>query len=156
MAERLSLPPGLHGQAPPRDAVPTTFLEARLTFTHLARALAREYRLRHGVVLRTDVASIEAAQRHLEARFPYHAVLTEDDTLEVRRHGAFLSEILARTLGAYWIDIAAPELGYWAMAVPPGARVLPFGRILRFIALGKKEHDLVSFYLELAGRGAPR
>src|SRR5262249_48746751 len=43
-AESLSLPPGLHGQPPPRDELPRTLVDARIAFTHLARELGTEYR----------------------------------------------------------------------------------------------------------------
>jgi hypothetical protein len=62
-----------------------------------------------------------------------------------------LSEVLARTLDAEWIDMAPTELGYWAMVIPTkegGKRVWPFGRILRCIATGGQD-DLVGFYKRL-------
>ncbi len=31
-------------------------------------------------------------------------------------------------------------------------RVWPFGRVLRFVVMGHRERDLVSYYLELEGR----
>ena len=70
----------------------------------------------------------------------------------MRRHGAFLSEILARTLGAEWTDIALSEIGYWSMLVPPSTLVWPFGRVLRLVAMQHKERDLVSYDLELQAR----
>lgn len=152
-AESLGLPPGLHGQAPPpRDAIPHNVVDARILFTHLSRDLGRDYRTRFRTELRTDVPSIEAMQRQLRERFPDGQVRTADDAFETRRHGAFLSEILARALGAYWVDIGPSELGYWAMIVPPDTRVWPFGRVLRFVLMGHKERDLVSYYLELEAR----
>jgi hypothetical protein len=161
LAELLSLPPGLQGQPPPRDAVPRTILDARAAFTHLSRELGRDYRARYGVELRTDVAGIEAMQRHLRERFAEGRIASAEDAYEIRRHGAFLSEILARRMGAYWIDIAPTELGHWAMVVPkasawardPSAtRVWPFGRVLRFVAMGHKKRDLVGYYLEFESR----
>jgi len=155
-AEHLSLPPGLHGQPPPREGgIPKTVLEARIAFTFLSRELGREYRNRYRVELRTDVASIEAMQRFLHERFAEGAPKTTDDALELRRHGAFLSEILARRLGAYWTDIGPSELGYWAMVAPPSTRVWPFGRVLRYVAMGHRERDLVSYFLELQSRVRP-
>jgi hypothetical protein len=38
------------------------------------------------------------------------------------------------------------------MSVPPGTRVWPFARLLRYVAMGPKERDLVSYYLELKWR----
>ena len=60
---------------------------------------------------------------------------------------------LAVLLGGYWVDVKPTEIGYWAMVVPPGTRTWPFGRIVRFISMGHREKDLVSYYLELASRG---
>jgi hypothetical protein len=157
-AEHLSLPPGLHGSAPPpRDYVPSSVIEARIAFTHLSRELGREYRASMKVELRTDTEGIELMQRFMRERFAGGMPQTPDDWHELKRHGAFMSEILARRLGAHWVDIGPTELGYWAMIVPGGsggARVWPFGRVLRFVAMGHKERDLVSYYLELQARAA--
>jgi hypothetical protein len=106
----------------------------------------------YGVDLCFDTATLEHLQRHLQSRFPYRALLSEDDTREARRHGAYIAEFLARRLGAYWTDVSAEEPGYWAMCVPPATRVLPFGRVLRYISLGTQERDLVSYCLELEMR----
>jgi hypothetical protein len=149
--ERLSLPPGLHGETARGDELPTSALEARVAFTHLARALAREYRERYSYELRTDVPSLEFMQRELLDRFP-DGLSSSADELDVRRHGAFLSEMIARTLGGYWHDIATSEIGYWSMIVPPDTRVLPFGRVYRFVSLGPKERDLTGFYIDLQQR----
>jgi hypothetical protein len=152
-AEQLSLPPGLHGSpAPDESTVPKTVHEARVAFTYLSRELGRVYRQRHGIELRTDVASIEVIQRVLREKYGDGTSLSMDDAAELRRYGAFLSEVLARTLGAYWVDIGPSELGYWAMLVPPSTRVWPFGRVLRFVTMGHRERDLVSYYLELQNR----
>jgi hypothetical protein len=132
--------------------VPETVIDARVAFTWLSRELGREYRTRYKIELRTDIPGIEAMQRVLRERFASGAVKTHEEAFELRRHGAFLSEILARGLGAYWVDIAPSELGYWAMVVPVKTRVWPFGRVLRFVTMGHKERDLVSYYLELEAR----
>ncbi len=152
LAEHLSLPPGV-----PEDAVPVVgraknVLEARVQMTLLARELGLDYRLKRGVVLRADVGGIEAMQAHLRGTFPDHAIRTAEDALEVNRHGALLAEILIRRLGAEWVDVTPAELGYWALIVPPDARVWPFGRVARLIANGHRERDLVSTYLELEAR----
>ncbi len=152
LAEALSLPPGLHGQPPPRDELPKSVIDARVAFTHMSRELGRDYRQRLRVELRTDTAGIEAMQRYLHDRFADGQIRSREDAYDVRRHGAFLSEILARQLGAYWADIGPSELGYWAMIVGSSLRVFPFGRALRFVQMGHKERDLVSYYLELEGR----
>ncbi len=152
VAESLSLPPGLHGQAVPFDAVPKSVAEARVQFTLLSRALGRAYRERRGVTLKTDLTGVEHAQMVLRERFVVPAIRNAEEASEVRSHGAFLSEILARTFGAEWVDIAPSELGYWAMATPTGLRIFPFGRVLRFILQGHRERDLVSYYLELESR----
>lgn len=156
LAETLTLPPGLHGQAVQLDVLPRNVLDARIQFTHLSRELGREYRLNRRVELRADATGIEAMQRYLHEAFPNHAIETPEEALEVRRHGAFLSEILARSLGAEWVDIGPSELGYWAMIVPPGTRIWPFARIIRLIAMGHRERDLVSYYLELQTRAKGR
>jgi hypothetical protein len=39
------------------------------------------------------------------------------------------------------------------MRVPPGTRTNPIGRVYRFVALGHRERDLVSYFIELEGRG---
>jgi len=150
--EKLTLPPGLHGQAPTSELLPRTVLDARVLFTYLARDLARELRELRGVEVRTDVAGVEAVQRDLRARFPAGVPLGDGAGFAMRRHGALLSEVYARTLGAYWLDIAPSELGYWAMIVPSRTRtvrVLPFGRVYRFVAVAHEERDLVATYREL-------
>jgi hypothetical protein len=38
------------------------------------------------------------------------------------------------------------------MFVPPRTRTWPFGRVYRFLTLGHREKDLVSYYLDLAAR----
>ena len=98
------------------------------------------------------MSGVEAMQSVLLESFPDHSVRSPDEAYEVRRHGALLSEILARKLDAEWLDISPNELGYWVMIVPPDTRVWPFGRIARLIAMGHKERDLVSYYLELQSR----
>ena len=143
LAETLSLPPGLHGQAPMIDMVPRDNWEARIQCTHLSRELGREH---HAGEEEIDV---DAMQRYLVATFPNRVVTNANEVLIVKRHAAFLSEILARTLGAEWVDLSGTELGYWSMLVPPNTCVLPFARIGRLIAHGSDEQDLVSYYLQL-------
>jgi hypothetical protein len=152
LLESLSLPPGLHGQSTLEGELPRNAIEARVAFTHLSRELGLEYRMRFGRVLRTDLEGLELAQMTLRETFPDGVIRSSEEALFVRRHGAFLAELLARSLGAEWSDLAPSELGYWAMIVPPATRVWPFGRILRFLSVGTKERDLVSYYLELVAR----
>jgi hypothetical protein len=153
-AAALTLPEGLRGVPEPIEALPRTVLDARLQFTFLARELGREYDERLGITLRADISGIEAMQRVLLERYGQRAVTTAEAAADVRRHGAFLSEVLARTFGAFWVDIGPNDVGYWAMVVPPGTRVWPFGRILRLIAMQHNERDLVSYFLELQARSA--
>jgi hypothetical protein len=160
-AEYLGLPRGASPDPPRGEMMPRTTLEARALFTHLSRELGRDYRVKRGVELRTDANALEAMQAHLFETFYGVEVRNLDDWLEVRRHGAFLSEILIRVLGAEWVDISPSELGYWSMLVPHvsgrgGTRVWPFARILRYIAMGPKERDLVSYYVELRSRARER
>lgn len=152
LAAELQLPYGLNnerwsGQGPPRS-----ILEARIHFTHLARQLGIRYRQELGIELTADVAGIEVMQRQLAGRYDSHLVRTPEEAEDVRRHGALLSEIILRQLNAEWADLSSTELGYWAMLVPPDTRIWPFGRVLRFISLGHKERDLVSYFLELQTR----
>ncbi len=126
--------------------------EVRIRMTALARELAREYRLSYGTTLQTDKACIEAMQRHLRRRFAHAQEDARTSRMfdeELTQHGALLSEILVRTLGARWVDVSSPELGRWAMVVPPGTRVWPIGRVYRFFEQGQREGDLLAFYSEL-------
>ena len=152
LAEHLALPAGLGTDAHASGTLPKSVLEARVAFTMLARELGLDYRLKRGIELRADVSGIEAMQAVLLETFPDHTIRTAEDAYELRRHGALLSEILARRLGAEWLDISPNELGYFAMIVPPDTRVWPFGRVARLVEMGHKERDLVSYYFELQSR----
>jgi hypothetical protein len=152
LAETLALPPGLTGMAAPLEVLPSSVIDARVQFTLLSRELAREYREDLGVILRVELEGIEAIQAQLLERYPEGTLRSMEEAIDVRKHGAFLSEVLARKLDAFWVDIAPSDLGYWAMVVPPATRVWPFGRILRLIAMQHKERDLVSYYLEVQAR----
>jgi hypothetical protein len=156
LAEHLALPAGLGNDGRPFDALPKSVLEARVSFTLLAREVGLDYRLKRGIDLRADVSGLEAMQSVLLESFPEHAIRTPEDAYELRRHGALLSEILARRLDAEWIDISPNELGYWAMIVPPDTRVWPFGRVARLVEMGHKERDLVSYFFELQSRARGR
>jgi hypothetical protein len=156
LAEHLALPAGLGSDGRALDTLPKSVLEARIAFTVLAREVGLDYRLKRGIELRADVSGLEAMQSVLLESFPDHAIRTAEDAYELRRHGALLSEILARRLDAEWIDISPNELGYWAMIVPPDTRVWPFGRVARLVEMGHKERDLVSYFLELQSRARGR
>jgi energy-converting hydrogenase Eha subunit A len=150
-AETLSLPAGLTDEGA-GDDLPTTPLEARIYFTRRTRELGARYRERYNVELRTDLRSVELVQRYLVEQFQTGELRTPEDIHEVRLHGAFVSELLARRLGAEWTDIAVSEMGYWAMNVPPGTTVWPLGRVIRFVTMQHRERDLVSYFLELQAR----
>ena len=152
LAEHLALPAGLGADGRAIDTLPKSILEARVAFTLLSRELGLDYRLKRGIELRADVSGIEAMQSVLLETFPDRTIRTAEDAYELRRHGALLSEILARRLDAEWLDISPNELGYWAMIVPPETRVWPFGRVARLVEMGHKERDLVSYYFELQSR----
>jgi len=121
--------------------------------TRLSRDLARDYRLWYGKTLRCDVIAIDGMQQHLAHRFAGADITDEAVAWELRRHGALVSEIIARKLSGTWVDVGPTEPGYWAMRVPPGTRTNPIGRVYRFVALGHRERDLVSYFIELEGRG---
>jgi hypothetical protein len=157
LAEHLPLPSGIGGGTKPKlDVLPTSVLEARIQFTMLSRELGLDYRLKRGIELRADITGIEHMQAVLAEMFPDRVVRSKDEAWEVRRHGAFLSEILARRLDAEWMDISSDELGHWHMIVPPDTRIWPFGRVSRLISMGQKERDLCSYFFELSARAKQR
>ena len=157
LVEHLALPAGLASESRSLDQpLPKSVLEARVAFTVLARELGMDFRLKRGIELRADVGGLEAMQSVLLESFPDHIIRSTEDAYELRRHGALLSEILARRLDAEWIDISPNELGYWAMIVPPDTRVWPFGRIARLVEMGHQERDLVSYFFELQSRARGR
>jgi hypothetical protein len=120
--------------------------------TRLARDLARDYRLWYAKTLRCNVLAIDAMQQHLAHRFVGASISQPAVAWELRRHGALLSEILSRALGGVWVDVAPSEPGYWAMMLPPATRSCPIGRVYRFVSLGHRERDLVSYYLDVEAR----
>jgi hypothetical protein len=152
LVESLSLPLSASESALGVNELPKTPLQARITMTRLSRDLARDYRLWYSKSLRCNVLAIDAMQQHLTHRFAGAPLSDAGVAWELRRHGALLSEILARALGAMWVDIGPTEPGYWAMAIPPSTRSCPIGRVYRFVALGHKERDLVSYYLDVESR----
>ncbi len=151
LAEELALPlpPGLSATPFGLERRAASVLEARLQSTFLARELGARYRSTRGVGLRADLSGIELMQSYLVERFASGQVDGPDGAREVLLHGAFLSEILARRLGAEWIDLRAERPGHWEMLVAPGTHVWPFARVARFVARGHRERDLVAYFLEL-------
>jgi hypothetical protein len=119
-------------------------------FTRLTRELGAELSTRHGVEVQSDVNGLELAQRYLHE--------SPGGERAVMQHGAFLSELLARHLNARWVDLDSDKPEHWSMLIPSKShtdevvRVWPFARVLRFILMGHKERDLVSYYLELETR----
>lgn len=152
LVESLSLPAGATESTLGTKDIPKTPVEARVTMTRLSRDLARDYRLWYGKSLRCNVLAVDAMQQHLAHRFAGAPISDAGVAWELRRHGALLSEIFARGLGGAWVDIGPSEPGYWAMILPGALRVLPIGRVYRFVALGHREKDLVSYYLDLEAR----
>jgi hypothetical protein len=159
--ESLGLPAGAldTGEPPltPGD-VPRTPLEARIHCTLLTRELGRSLR-EEGAEPRCDIEGLEIAQRYLREALPEAGTrpLRPEEQRYVTQHGAFLSELLARKLGARWVDLASPDAQRWAMLVPSVSRseltrVWPFARVARFAVMGHRERDLVSYYLEIEAR----
>lgn len=136
------------------DGASEDAFDLRLAMTRLARELGHDYRRWYGTRLVADVTAIDTMQRHLLHRFA--GALLDDRRwpeleLELMRHGALLSEVLARTLDAEWVDTSGrPD--DWTMIVPGAGvrgRVAPIARIRRFFMRGHREPDLVAFYVDL-------
>jgi hypothetical protein len=156
--ETISMPPGLHGVVPPHaDEPPRTPASARVFCTMLTRELGRELRTRHAVEVSSSLEGLELAQRFLRERMGEGRPPSRDDERELLRNGAFVSELLARRLGARWIDLESESSSRWAMGVPTERgdeiiRIWPFARVHRFVNMGHRERDLVSYALELEVR----
>lgn len=152
IVETLPLPAGLNEDMLAAGVLPRNAVQARIGMTRLARQLGRDYRLAYGTALKTDLMAIEAMQRHLRRRWadgPLDAQHQTQLQIELARHGALMSEILARRLCGEWVDLSGDEPGRWAMHVPPGAQVWPIGRVYRFYGQGHREADLVHYFMEL-------
>jgi hypothetical protein len=175
IVETMSLPPGADDSMLPPGARPMDPAQTRIAMTRLARDIGRDYRLWYGTTLKTDLLAIDAMQRHLRRRFqsdPPDEASARQLEKELMRHGALLSEILARMLGAEWVDVTSEHPGQWAMSIPrPRPRIggggaqpnhestdgdnhdtitlWPIGRVYRFYKQGHRESDLVAFYLDL-------
>ncbi|MGH7440402.1 MAG: hypothetical protein ACRENE_32325 [Polyangiaceae bacterium] len=152
LVETLALPHGASEATLGLSDLPRTPLQARVALTRLSRDLARDYRLAYGKSMRCNVLAIDAMQQHLVHRFAGATLSDHGVTWELRRHGALVSEIIARALGGGWIDVGPTEPGYWAMQLMPSLVTYPIGRVYRFVAMGHRERDLVGYYLELESR----
>jgi hypothetical protein len=154
LVESLSLPQSANEDMLREGARPREPLHARIAMTRLARSLGRDYRLWYGTILKTDAIAIDAMQRHLRRAFDgaCDPRLARHIEADLTRHGALLSELLARGLGGVWVDVRSELPGQWAMSVPPDLRVWPLERVYRFFRQGHREADLVAFYLELEAR----
>lgn len=152
LVESLALPMGANESVLGVNELPTNALQARVAMTRLARDLARDYRLWYAKTLRCDIMAVESMQQHLTNRFAGAPIAEPAVAWELRRHGALLSGIAARALGGDWVDVGPTEPGYWAMHIPPSTRTWPIGRVYRFVSLGSRERDLVSYYLDLETR----
>jgi hypothetical protein len=152
VVESMALPEGLTDEMLAIGAVARDPKQARIAMTRMAREVARDYRTIYRTILKTDVATIEAMQRHLRRRYAEGQTANADIADELHRHGALLSEIIARRLGGMWVDVTPIDVGYWAMLVPPQTRIWPIGRVFRFFSGGHRERDLVGYYRELEAR----
>jgi hypothetical protein len=152
LVESLPLPGGSRESDLGVNAPPSGPAQARVATTRLARDLARDYRLWYGKTLRCDVIAIDLMQQHLVQRFAGATITDEAVAWELRRHGALLSEVLARKLGGTWVDVGPSEPGYWAMLLGAQTRTHPIGRVYRFVSLGQRERDLISYFIDLEER----
>ncbi len=152
VVETLSLPPGLREDMLDLGARPLDHDQVRIAIIRVARELGREYRQQRGCLLRTDPAAIELLQRHLlSCGAEVLAGRMDARTLapELARHGALFGEILARRLGATWVDLSGDQPGEWQMSVPPTTVVSPIARVHRFLLQRNREQDLVGYFLDL-------
>jgi hypothetical protein len=152
LVESLPLPSGSRESDLGVNVPPSGPSQARVAMTRLARDLARDYRLWYGKTLRCDVIAIDLMQQHLVHRFAGAAITDEAVAWELRRHGALLSEILARKLAGTWLDVGPSEPGYWSMLLGTQTRTHPIGRVYRFVSLGQRERDLISYFIDLEER----
>lgn len=155
-AETMRLPPGAAENMLEVDELPAGSVCARIATTRMSRDLAREYRERYGMALTVDAAGIQAMQHHLLrrlARARSNEAGAGVQNAELTRHGAFLGEILARRLGAEWVELGDTHPTDWAMRIPPGGRVWPVWRVHNFL---RQQWDgrgaLLAFYERLRTR----
>ena len=154
-AETMRLPAGATEDMLVPGDTPHGPAGARIAMTRLSRELGRVYRCRHSVRLTVDAAGIEAMQYYLLRRLAETrlgeasaAILEADAT----GHGAFLSEILARELGAEWLEFGASHPTDWSMRLRR-VRVWPVWRVHNFLRqpwLGRGA--LIDFYEQVRAR----
>ena len=148
--ESLSLPDGLREEMLAIGTAPRGALQARIWLVRVARELARDYRIRYGLELRTDAASIERVQRNLSSVVqPQGRSDAKALAREVARHGLWLGEVLARMLGATWLELSGDRPGTWEVFAPPGETFNPILRVQRFLNDGTRGKDLVALFLDL-------
>ncbi|HEY1696127.1 MAG TPA: hypothetical protein VGG39_28365 [Polyangiaceae bacterium] len=152
IVESLKLPSGSSESDLAMNARPRSPAQARIAMVRLARDLARDYRLWYGKSLRCDVIAIDSMQQHLLRRYAGASITEDKVAWELRRHGALVSEILARKLGGSWVDVGPSEPGYWAMLLGSDLRTRPIGRVYRYVSLGAQQRDLVGYFIELEQR----
>jgi len=150
------LPSGTSEEELGYGETPVTASQARVAMTRLARTLGRDYRLWYGMTLRCNLLALDIVQRHLAQRYVGTSLADPKTTSELLRHGALLSEIMARTLGGVWVDVQPTECGYWAMLLPHSTRCWPIGRVYRFATLGPRDRDLVAYYVDMEKRARGR
>ena len=156
LVEALTLPSETSEEELGYGEAPVTPSQARVAMTRLARTLGRDYRLWYGVTLRCNLLALDIVQRHLAQRYVGTSLADAKTTSELLRHGALLSEIIARSLGGAWVDVRPTECGYWAMLLPHATRCWPIGRVYRFATLGLRDRDLVAYYVDLEKRARGR
>ncbi len=155
MVEAMRLPEGLTEDMLPPGETPRAPPLVRVAMTRLSRELGRDYRLWYGTAMKVDSSSIELMQRHLRRRFAEvqrDQKATSKLDAELTRHGALFSEILARRLGAEWVEIPGDQPGDWVMSVPPGTRVWPVWRMYNFFRQRRDTDELAAFYADLQTR----
>jgi hypothetical protein len=156
LVEALTLPSETSEEELGYGETPVTPSQARVAMTRLARTLGRDYRLWYGMTLRCNLLALDIVQRHLAQRYVGTSLADAKTTSELLRHGALLSEIIARSLGGAWVDVRPTECGYWAMLLPNATRCWPIGRVYRFATLGPRDRDLVAYYVDLEKRARGR
>jgi hypothetical protein len=135
-AETMRLPAGATEDLLSPGEPPEGPLAARVAMTRLSRELGRAYRHRYGVSLTVDVVGIERMQYHLLRRLSEARLDEKSGALfeaELTRHGALLSEIFARRLGAEWLELGDAHPTDWMMGVGRGVRVWPVWRVHNFL-----------------------
>jgi hypothetical protein len=121
--------------------------------TRLSRQLGRDYRVRFGIVLSVDARGIRGMESGIRRDDRRRDRGSRHD-LEglVMRHGALLSEIFARRLGAEWVEVDGPPAD-WSMQISPDIRVWPVWRVQNLLRLEWTSGDgLVRLFEALRAR----